>query len=243
MKIAICDDNSEQIAIIKAAAEKYFCARKSATVEIDTFQNALDFLDSQEKSGYDLALLDICMPGMLGIDVAKEIRQRRDKTEIVFLTTSDEYAVEAFRVSAAHYLLKPLTQRDFDEAMDRVLQNIGNKHNKTVYLRCPVSVVEAVDKDAIIYIEGAAHKQSVVLADGRVVETVQTMAELLQTLESLSEGQFISPYKGFIVNQTAISMIESGRIVLKSGKCIPIPRGSFRQIKQTYFNYMFKGRN
>lgn len=243
MKIAICDDKSEQIAIIKAAAEKYFYARKTVTVEIDTFQNALDFLDSQEKSGYDLALLDICMPGMLGIDVAKEIRQRRDKTEIVFLTTSDEFAVEAFRVSAAHYLLKPLIQRDFDEAMDRAIQNICSNHKRTVYLKCPESVVEAVDKDAIIYIEGAAHKQSVVLVDGKVVETVQTLTELLKTLERLSEGQFISPYKGFIVNQTAISTIESGKIVLKSGKCIPIPRRSFRQIKQTYFDYMFKGRD
>ena len=84
MKIAICDDKIRQIEIIKSAAYEYFSARK-ITVEIYTYDKAFDFLDAHKKCGYELVLLDICMPGMLGTDVAKEIRQRKDKTEVVFL--------------------------------------------------------------------------------------------------------------------------------------------------------------
>lgn len=65
-----------------------------------------------------MLLLDICMPGLLGTDIAREVRQRKDKTEIVFLTGSDEFAVEAFTLKAAHYLVKPFSQDEFDEALE-----------------------------------------------------------------------------------------------------------------------------
>lgn len=243
MKIAICDDKKEQIAIVKVAVDTYFHDKKGEEVEIDTFDKAFDFLDYQEKKGYDLVMLDICMPGMLGTDVAKEIRQRKDKTEIIFLTTSDEFAVEAFQVNAAHYLLKPFTDADFAEAMDRAMQNIEKGKNKFICLKCAGGTAETVDKDSIIFIEGAAHKQRVFISNGKIIETAQTLNELHKNLEELSGGQFICPFKGYLVNQKAISTIENDKIILKNGKSVPIPRRNFRQIKQAYFDYMFEGRN
>lgn len=242
MKIAICDDKIEQIAIIKKAVEVYFCNKKNQEVEIDTFDKAFDFLDCQQKTGYDLVLLDICMPGMLGTDVAKEIRQRKDKTEIIFLTTSDEFAVDAFVVKAAHYLLKPFTDIDFAEAMDRALQNLDKGLSKFICLKCVGGTTETIDKNSIIYIESAAHRQRVATNTGEIIETAHTLTELHKSLEELAAGQFINPYKGYLVNQKAISTIENDKIMLKNGKAIPIPRRSFRQIKQTYFDYMFRGR-
>lgn len=108
MKIAICDDKIRQIEIIETSAYAYFLAKR-IEFKIDTFDKAFDFLDAHKKNSYDLVLLDICMPGMLGTDVAKEIRQKKDNTEVVFLTTSDEFAIDAFTLRAAHYLLKPFT--------------------------------------------------------------------------------------------------------------------------------------
>lgn len=243
MKIAICDDKKEQIKIINAAVNDYLDDIKIDDVEIFTFDKAFDFLDSQEKVGYDLVMLDICMPRMLGTDVAKEIRQRKDKTEIIFLTTSDEFAVDAFQVKAAHYLLKPFTKANFGEAMDRAMQNISNDLAKFVCLKCYGGTTETVDKDSIVYIESAAHRQKVILSSGKMIEAAQTLSELHKNLEELSIGQFVCPYKGYLVNQKAISIIENDKICLKNGKEIPIPRRSFRQIKQTYFDYMFRGRD
>lgn len=242
MKIAICDDKKEQIAIIKAALEAYFHDKKFEDFDIFSFDKAFDFLDSREKTDYDLVMLDICMPGMLGTDVAKEIRQRKDKTEIIFLTTSDEFAVDAFQVKAAHYLLKPFNKSDFAEAMDRALQNIDKGLCKFICLKCVRGTAETVDKDSITYIESAAHKQKVVINNGKIIETAQTLTELHKNLEALSSGQFICPYKGYLVNQKAISTIENDKIILKNGKAIPIPKRNFRQIKQAYFDYMFEGR-
>jgi DNA-binding LytR/AlgR family response regulator len=241
MRIAICDDISLQIELIKSATEKYFSTQNDNSIEIDTFDNAFHFIDAHEKEKYDLVLLDIFMPGMLGTDVAREIRMKMDKIEIIFLTTSNEFAVDAFQVNATHYLLKPFTQEAFTEAMDRAMHNINTKLIKMVYLKCPKGVIQVIDKNSISYIEGSAHKQYVFIMDGTIVQAVQTLSDLAKTLEELSQGQFITPYKGFIVNQHAISAIESDKIVLKSGKSIPIPRRTFNLIKQVYFNYMFGG--
>lgn len=238
MKIAICDDRIKQIEIIKKATQIYFDKINNA-VELNTFDNAFNFLDAHKKNSFDLVLLDICMPGILGTDVAKEIRQRHDKTEIIFLTTSSEFAIQAFAVRAAHYLLKPFTQNDFNEAMDRALHNINDSQSKLLYLKCPKGIMESVEKDSIVYIESSAHKQSIYLNNGKVIETVQTLTELLKLLNEISNGQFIIPYKGYIVNQRAIRTIEIDKIIMKNQKNIPIPKRNFRIIKQDYFDYMF----
>ena len=61
---------------------------------------------------YDVILLDICMPGMNGIQCAKDIRQYDNLVKIIFLTSSTEYAVESYSVKAHNYLLKPTQKKD-----------------------------------------------------------------------------------------------------------------------------------
>ena len=77
MRIAICDDKAEQIEIIASAVKAYFLETQRQNYEVTSFSKSFDFLDEQEKNPFDLVLLDICMPGMLGTDVAKEIRKRK----------------------------------------------------------------------------------------------------------------------------------------------------------------------
>lgn len=238
LHIAICDDSPEQLAIIRAAADRYFQGRVPEA-DIYTFDSSLLFLESLEKSGgCDIALLDICMPGILGTSVAREIRARRDKTEIVFLTTSDEYAVDAFALKAAHYLIKPFTQEQFDEALDRAMVSFldGTVKNLVVKSEGGVQMVEVGD---ILYIESRKHLLTVHTKTGTCTEGQRSLGRLMEELETLSPGQFVIPYKGYIVNQRAIQLIEPECIVLRGGAQVPIPKRSFREIQNTYFDYMF----
>lgn len=241
MRIAICDDKREQIEIIENAVKLYFDSRKEVFQDIHTFETAFDFLDAQEKKPYDIALLDICMPALLGTDLAREIRKRRDKTEIIFLTCSDEFAVDAFAVRAAHYLLKPFIQAEFNEAISRAINNIADKINYTVTFKCVGGTLENINKNSVVYIESSSHIQTIYLQDGLSLCATQTLTEIFNTFDALSPNQFIIPFKGYIINQNFISTIQSDKIILKGGKTIPIPRRSFREIKQNYFYYIFKG--
>lgn len=124
VRIAICDDLREQLELIRKAVQLYF-QDKREPIEVFTYENAMDFVDAFEKKGnFDIVLLDICMPGLLGTDIAAEMRKQKSRAEIVFLSTSEEFAVEAFAVRAAHYLVKPFTQEAFAQAMDRVMDSL-----------------------------------------------------------------------------------------------------------------------
>ena len=87
--------------------EEYRLTR-DGSLTYDIFTNATDLLETIPVHHFDLLLLDILMPGITGMDAAREIRQTNSTIPIIFLTSSSEYAVESYRVNAADYLLKPL---------------------------------------------------------------------------------------------------------------------------------------
>ena len=212
------------------------------SVQVTCYDNPLLFLEAVDQNGgYDILLLDIFMPGLNGIDVAKEIRRRKDKTEVVFLTTSDDFAVVAFSLKAAHYLVKPFTQTEFNEAMDRTLAAFSeNKVIKMCY-KLTGGGVKTVNIDDILYIESNKHEQKVYLKEGEVLSIREGLNSLQEQLDELSPRQFLSPYKGFIVNLKAVHSIETGCMKLYGSNSIPIARRNFRQLTDKYYTYTFGG--
>lgn len=166
LRIAICDDKLEEIEMIKNAGENYFSSMDS-NWEFFVYSNPLEFLeDIPKKPSFDILLLDICMPGILGTDVAREIRKRKDKTEIIFLTTSTEFAIEAFALDAAHYIVKPFLQKDFNLAMNKARLLLSKKETKTITLKLRGSEVRTIDINEISYVECFSHTQTISLTDG-----------------------------------------------------------------------------
>lgn len=78
------------------------------------FYSSLELLASIEKGmRYDILFLDVILPNENGIDIAKEIRQYDSVMKIIFLTTSPEFAVQSYTVSAYFYQLKPIQEEFF----------------------------------------------------------------------------------------------------------------------------------
>lgn len=74
----------------------------------------------------DLVLLDVQMPGLTGFEVARRLLQSGSRTQIVFVTAFDQYAIEAFAVNAVDYLLKPVDPGRLEQAVSRVRQRISS---------------------------------------------------------------------------------------------------------------------
>ena len=89
--------------------------------EVKGFTRAVDALQWLESNTADLALLDIDMPGMNGLELAAEIKKHWPDTAIIFLTGYSRYALEAFSVRASGYLLKPVTKERLTADMEYVL--------------------------------------------------------------------------------------------------------------------------
>lgn len=238
VRIAICDDLREQLELIRKAVQLYF-QDKRESIEVFTYENAMDFVDAFEKKGnFDIVLLDICMPGLLGTDIAAEMRKQKSRAEIVFLSTSEEFAVEAFAVRAAHYLVKPFTQEAFAQAMDRVMDSLRQCHSGKMVFRLVGGGIQVEEINAILYIESEGHIQKVYMADHSVLETRQPLAAILDMLESMAPGQFVSPGKGYVVNQSAIRLIKSEYIEIQGHK-IPLAKRKYRQFQESYLKFIF----
>ena len=117
LKIAICDDTTEERELVEQYARRYF-QKQNRPVELETFPSMQDVLDTG--TAYGLYLLDVLMPGKSGIQGAADLLKLYSNPVIVFITSSLESAVDSYRVCASGFLLKPVRWEDFEETMDRV---------------------------------------------------------------------------------------------------------------------------
>ncbi len=117
MKI-ICIDDEPLILNMTVA----LCRELPAKPEVCGFSNAKDVLNWLENHTADVALLDINMPDMNGLALAARIREADPNASIIFLTGYSEYAVDAFRLHASGYLLKPVNKQRLAEEIDHAMQ-------------------------------------------------------------------------------------------------------------------------
>lgn len=84
-------------------------------------ENALEALELINNLEYSVVFLDIDMPGLQGIELAKQLCEREDSPAIIFTTAHEEFAVEAFSVNALDYLLKPIHPKRLEQALQKVM--------------------------------------------------------------------------------------------------------------------------
>ncbi len=80
----------------------------------------------------DAVLLDIAMPGLDGIDVARALARRRPSPAVIFITAFDQFAVAAFEVAAVDYLMKPIEPARLTSALDRARLHVKHRHEQEV---------------------------------------------------------------------------------------------------------------
>ena len=128
MKIAICDDDASCMQQVLAVVNDYIADHKEIPLSFVSFTNSHDLLEAADKNGgYDIYILDIVMPGMNGIQLGLKLRNANHDGKIIYLTSSEEYAIDSFQVKAFHYIIKPIKKDVFYRTMDEALQSISIK--------------------------------------------------------------------------------------------------------------------
>lgn len=91
-------------------------------------QSVLDTIDdAAEGQGPDVVFLDIRMPGLSGIDVARELSDREDRPLVAFVTAYDQFALDAFEQAAVDYVLKPVQTERLAETVKRLKDRLGTR--------------------------------------------------------------------------------------------------------------------
>lgn len=230
-KIAICDDEKSSAADAAELLEKYRQTHYKVEMSVDIFYTSLDLLGAIEKESYDIYLLDIYIDKMNGIEIAEAIRKIDENGQIIFMTSSNAFYKEAFRIHAVHYLEKPILEEDFFDAIDRVCVK-----EEVRFLSFRESgQVHKIPVDEILYIESEDHyKRIVTEADSFFVRS--TMQNLLQDLK---EEYFHALGMKTIINLKRVLRINKDVITMEDGATFSVPRGTYRQLSELILKFSF----
>lgn len=180
--MGICDDKNDDRKKLLEYAGAFAAAHPEHPLKAETFASPYDLLQAAgDRGGFDLYLLDIIMPHLNGIGLAARIRERGEPAEILFLTTSREYAVEAFGVKASGYLLKPVQQADFDREVLGCIRNLAPGENPALLLKTRYGLRRVPIRE-LVMVESFNHRRVCTLADGTTVETPATLSSLYEQL-------------------------------------------------------------
>ena len=147
MRFAICDDNSSDL---KTMREVFH--RVAPEHALDTFSDGRQLLDAVSGgANYDLLFLDILMPQITGMELAREISRLAPGIPVVFLTDSESYAVEAFSVRALHYILKPMTEEALKELKETAEEEKYFPKMESLYNQLQEQITKDKENDLITY--------------------------------------------------------------------------------------------
>lgn len=128
MQILAIDDEPLMLLALSENLKKVFCAADDTVVAFDEAADVLAFLESGAASA-DFAFLDVKLRGMLGIDLAVEIRKKCPAVRIIFCTAYAGFTLDAFNVYALGYLLKPITEEKIRNVLHQLeLMLPGRSH-------------------------------------------------------------------------------------------------------------------
>lgn len=239
IKIAFCDDELSILNELRILLDQYRVERNHE-IDYTAFQSPLDLLAEMERgTRYDILFLDVIMPGETGIDAAAEIRNYDSDVKIIFLTSSTEYAVQSYTVGAYFYQLKPIWAESFFRLMDSAISACEKEHTDSLILRCKNGITR-IELQHLEYCEVIRHTLFIHLTSGKVLEITCSLDELSRQLEPY--GKFLRPHRSFLVNMDYVQSLSARAITMSCLTEIPLPRGKYQEIKDTYLEYAFQNR-
>ena len=230
-QIAVCEDD--------AAIREPLCRMCSEILEhmdisheVTPFSNA-EALERVMTAGarFDLLCLDILMDGKTGMEFARQLRERDDKTSILFITNSEEFLREGYEVRPIHYLFKPVDREQLARALETDLRLHHRPDSVTIRAGASVTVLPL---DELLYVESRDHLTVVKLEQGERSFRIR----LSDMEELLPRDRFCRCHNSYLVNMRRISKLDRKGLVLENGEWIPIGRSYYKAAQEKLVRFL-----
>jgi DNA-binding LytR/AlgR family response regulator len=240
LTIGICDDCPEQIELLRRYLRR---VADGSGLTIISSADPEEFLIKLKKNRPDLVFLDVEMSAMDGIQLGEKIRAQYQSAIIIYITAYEAYALEAFRVRAFHYLLKPLSEdkftKVFQEALELFKKSVNAKTAPQFFtVRKKVETVR-IAYDDINYFEKMGHKIKVHTKTGEI----EYYGKFGKLLTEIDLEFFIRCHQGYIVNGAKIQGYRDKTLILAGNIRIPVGRSYIVNIREMLKNRLFEGEN
>ena len=232
--IAICDDEAWHVRQITNFVREYFHLHPELSGQVHTFQRGQELLYQVEGTGgFDLYLLDIIMPGLNGIQTGQQLRELGNGGEIVYLTTSSDYAIDSYSVRAFFYLLKPIEKERLFAVLDDAFEKLKERRSKAILITTKDGP-RRILLDQILYVERVGRVLRYYCSSG-TVDSISLRVTFHAAVEQLlADPRFCQCGSSFAFNLQHVTGVKGQEVLLDNGCSIAIPRTSIPSFKNAW---------
>lgn len=237
LKIAVCDDDPQALAAMSTLLRTYFASRPALHGQITSFLCGEALLEeSRAQNGFDLYVMDILMPGLNGIQTGHGLRALGAGGEIIYLSSSNDYAVDSYDVHAFFYLLKPVEEQKLFQVLDRAVDKL-HRH------RCSAIVVNTAQGprrvllEHIRYVERVGRNMRYHCTDGIVDSQTIRVPFKEMAAPLLADSRFCLCGASFVLNFQHVTGVDGQTAILDDGKAVSLPRTSAAGFKRAWGKY------
>lgn len=228
MRILICDDEVNYRNTVESHVKEYMKGR-GIPCSILSLGNGLEV---PEDEVFDLALLDIQMPEMNGITLAKKLKERNPKLALFFITNFEEYQDDAMDLRAFRFFPKPFQAQRLYTGLDKAMEYIDGTY-VDIFL-AGNGVQQRVIATDILYLTREGRKVCVVTKDEKFYVT-----EKYEVLCSkLPQPYFYPVHNSFYVNLHHVERYSYKEMVLSNGQRIPIAPRKQADVRKFWYEFM-----
>ncbi len=218
LKILVLEDEQKHLDVLTGYLARFGEEDPDFQYSLTSYAKGLSLLAEYDRSA-DLVFIDIQVPDMLGIDVAREIRKTDESVMIIFVTSLSQYAVAGYEVDAFDYILKPIKYASFSAKLSRALRVLKCRRPELVLdLRSKESFYRVAAED-VLYVESMGHDLFFHVHD-KVIKHWGTLGKFEEELE---KAHFVRCSTSFLVNLKFVQGIHRDEVIV-NGRLIPISR-------------------
>ena len=231
LKIAICEDNHEIVSALKGHLERYK-AEKEVEYEVQTFVKGSTFLAKEQK--FDVVFMDVELQGESGIETAIALRKTNAQMPIVFISSTQNFAVKGCEADAVDFLTPPIGYYPFATMMDRVQLRLVKADTPHVAIMTKKGV-QRISVDQIEYMEGGLNFVVYHLTDG----DVRVHGSLNEEAKKVTENRFFR-LRGKLLNLSHVNKVW-GSDVYVGKACFFLPKKRKAEFLTSLLAFMNRG--
>ncbi len=231
MRIAICDDEEKYRIQLKTLLDKLLI---NTDDDIETFSDGTVLARKFGEEAFDLVFLDIEMPAVDGITLARKLRAVSDKVFIVFLTGHVEYALEGYEVNALRYLTKPVDVEKLKEVLSYVREKLGSARQIMIREDGEEVIININD---VIYLESMNQNVRIVTVKGE--HTIRYNIGDFE--EQLKDDGFFRIHRGYLISLSKVKRLVKTDVILDGGigeVTLPVSRSNIKPLKDALYSYI-----
>lgn len=241
VRLVLCDDNNADLSALRKSADEYI-KQRGFDGETVCFSDPEEVLRYSENGGESVAavyMLDVIMPGLDGINLGRKIRERDKNSAVIYISSSREYAPDAFSVRAFSYLIKPYSKEKLFSELDECLSRIEAVPQKLSVKTADSTIMLAMSD--IFAVEYFDHRLIFHLSDGGKIESSHRRQPFdVQAEKIIQTGAFLKVSASCLVNYHNIQEAKADGFIMRDGSKYKITR-KYADARKKYIDYELDG--